>query len=150
MRFLDLLFWHYYCFFERNKTNKDGDSLAGARLLTAFTSCGALLLIYFIIDTFVYALDINVKSTSVRLLGLLIALLWVLYLLYRYENKKSITKNNYQLFRERWGDPLQISKKKMLLLLMYTIITTIGVFVIAATIGELKKHGMFVDCRLFP
>lgn len=69
---------------------------------------------------------------------------------WRYYKQKSIVKNNYELFRKRWGDPENVSKKNMRILLIYTIIGTIGMYLYAAIMGELNKRGMLEGYRLFP
>lgn len=75
---------------------------------------------------------------------------WILYLDYRYERKKSIVQNKYQIFRERWGEPDKVSKKNLKILLWYTLITTVGLLLLAIVMGTLNKHGYFEGCRLFP
>ena len=62
----------------------------------------------------------------------------------------SIVKNKYELFRTRWGSPDNVSKKNLKILLWYTLITTIGMLLVAIVIGTLNKHGYFEGCRLFP
>ena len=71
-------------------------------------------------------------------------------LYFRYYKQNSIVQDKYKIFRERWGDPQNVSKKNLKILLWYTLITTIGMFIYAAVMGTLNKHGYFEGCRLFP
>ena len=79
-----------------------------------------------------------------------IGILYILFLRYRYMKQESIVKNKYEIFRNRWGDPIHVSKKNMRILLWYTILSTIGLFILAIVMGTLNKHGYFEGCRLFP
>jgi len=151
MKWLDFLFWHYYCYFEKNKKKFKGNSVLSATSMLAFTT---FVIFGFIIGTtYTFICDLHLPeygTLASRKISWLTGIPWILYLGYRYERKKSIVQNKYQIFRERWGEPENVSKKNLNILLWYTLITTIGMLLFAIAMGYLNKHGYFEGCRLFP
>jgi hypothetical protein len=150
MRLLDFLFWHYYCYVEQKKTVKDDGAWPAIIMIlaTTFTIIGSL---QGTIETFICDLPLPESRGDLKYkIYYPIGILYILFLRYRYMKQKSIIKNKYQVFRERWGDPKHVSKKNMKILLWYTILSTIGLLIVAAVMGTLNKHGYFEGCRLFP
>ena len=148
MRLIDFLFWHYYCYFEQNKKRYRGNNVWGSVLTLSYTCFFVIGVLWGIVNIFVY--DINTDYGTRKMWSIAIGILWFLYFDYRYERKKSIVQNKYQIFRERWGDPEHVSKKNLKILLWYTLITTVGLLLLAIVMGTLNKHGYFEGCRLFP
>ena len=148
MKWLDFLFWHYYCYFEQNKKRYRGNNVWGSVLTLSYTCFWVFGTILGIVGVFVY--DINMDYGPMKMWAWAIGIPWILYLDYRYERKKSIVQNKYQIFRERGGEPDKVSKKNLKILLWYTLITTVGLLLVAIVMGTLNKHGYFEGCRLFP
>ena len=152
MRWLDFLFWHYYCHFDQSKLRtKDADLTGGAIIVLFYTCCtllGCLLgTLYIFVCKFSF-MD-TYKAEYLCALVLLIPSFYMC-LRYRYYKQKSIVKGKYKQFRDRWGDPEHVSKKNMRILLWYTILSTIGALIYTIVMGTLNKHGYFEGCRLFP
>ena len=149
MRLIDCLFWHYYSYFEQNKKKYKGYRVQvaeGMVMLTTSLTIGVLIGCMHI-----FVCDLNLPEYGqMKIWGWTIGIPWILYLDYRYMKKESIVKNKYEVFRTRWGDPAHVSKKNMRILLIYTIISTIGMLILAVVMGTLNKYGYFDGCRLFP
>ncbi len=155
MRLIDFLFWHYYSYSEQcmKKTKTTGDSRWMSIVMIVLTTWTTLGIILCEIDRFIYPLKYlpkDITKLDAKLFGLFICVPWFLLLYFRYYKQKSIVKGKYKVFRERWGDPENVSKKNLKILLVYTLITTIGLLIYAVIMGTLNKHGYFEGCRLFP
>ena len=153
MKWIDFLFWHYYCYFEQVKKKKKGhgDSTWMAIVIIAFTVLFAIGVTIGEINTFIIELNTPKYGTPEgRIFSGAVCIIFLALMCWRYYKQKSIVKNNYELFRKRWGDPENVSKKNMRILLIYTIIGTIGMYLYAAIMGELNKRGMLEGYRLFP
>ena len=104
-----------------------------------------------LVQVFIIGHDITPQQPVDRkIFGLILVAPVFLYLDYRYYKKKSITKNKFEIFRNRWGDIQNVSPKNMRILLWYTIISTIGMILCAVIVGTLNKNGYFEGCSLFP
>ena len=155
MKLIDYIFWHYYCLGERIKKTKNGDSVFFAITLMFYSSITTLVILLITIDVFVCdwksLLGIrDVSQYEAKLCILTFVLPFVFYLFYRYRKQKSIITGKYKMFRERWGEPSQISKKKMIVLVVYTIVSIVGMVVYAIVMGHLNRQGVFDAYRLFP
>ena len=152
MRMIDFLFWHYYCYSEqcKKKAKTTGDSRWMSIVMIVVTIGVTLAISVALVDIFVCEVNIPERYSDKKILGWAIGIPCFLYLYYRYYKQKSIVSGKYKVFRERWGNPENVSKKNMQILLMYTLITTIGMFILAGVIGELNKRGVFAGYRLFP
>ena len=156
MRLIDFLFWHYYSYSEQCRKRVKGtfgDSRWMSIVLIVTTIWITFGVILCDINRFLYPLAFLPKdSTTIdaKIFGLSVCTPFFILLYFRYFKQRSIVKNKYQLFRERCGDPENVSKKNLKILLWYTLITTIGMFIYAAVMGTLNKHGYFEGCRLFP
>ena len=148
MKWFDFLFWHYYCYIEQKKTVKEDGSWLAIIWLT-FTTLLTLGVVLSTIDTFVMDLHLPTEYEGEKGLGWIIGIPWLFYLYFRYKKKKSIIQNKYQRFRECWGDPMHMNKRNMRILLIYTLVTTIGMLLYATIMGELNKRGLLDGCRLF-
>lgn len=149
MRWFDFLFWHYYSYFEQNKKKYKGNRVQVAEGMVIITTSFAIGILIGCIHIFVYDLNLP-EYGQMKIWGWAIGIPIILYFDYRYEKKESIVKNKYELFRTRWGSPDNVSKKNLKILLVYTIITTIGLLLFAIVVGTLNKHGYFEGYRLFP
>lgn len=150
MRWLDFLFWHYYSYVEQKKTVKE-DGAWPAIIMTLATTSMIIGSLIADIEIFICDLPLPEKRGDLKYkVYFPLGILYILYLCYRYTKKESVIKNKYEVFRTRWGDPKHVSKKNMRILLIYTLITTIGLFLEGIIIGELNKRGVFNGCRLFP
>ena len=150
MRLLDFLFWHYYCYGEKKKTVKEDSAWPAIIMIlaTTFTIIGSL---QGAIEVFICDLPLPESKGDLKYkVYYPIGILYILFLRYSYMKQKSIVKNRYEVFRNRWGDPEHVRKKNMRILLIYTLITTIGLLLDSIIIGELNKRGFFTGCRLFP
>ena len=150
MRLIDFLFWHYYSYMEQKKTVKEDGAWPAIIMIiaTTFTIIGSL---QGAIEVFVCDLPLPESKGDLKYkVYYPIGILYILFLRYRYMKQESIVKNKYEIFRNRWGDPIHVSKKNMRILLWYTILSTIGLFILAIVMGTLNKHGYFEGCRLFP
>ena len=47
------------------------------------------------------------------------------FLVNRYYKNKKITKNKYQLFRDRWGENPQLNKKRRIAVIIFTVSTQV-------------------------
>ena len=151
MKWLDFLFWHYYCHFDQSKIRtKDADLTGGTIVILLFTLANIIGVLLGSFNTFVYDIETIINGGELKVLCVLSAAILWLCLRYRYCKQKSIIKGKYKMFRERWGDSEHVSKKNMRILLWYTILSTIGVLIDITIMGTLNKHGYFEGCRLFP
>lgn len=151
MRVVDFLFWHYYCFFERHKKRYFGDNRYQSIIVMCITFAAILGVGSGLVQVFIIGHDIPPQQPVDRkIFGLILVAPVFLYLDYRYYKKKSITKNKFEIFRNRWGDIQNVSPKNMRILLWYTIISTIGMILCAVIVGTLNKNGYFEGCSLFP
>lgn len=150
MRILDFLFWHYYSYVEQQKTVKDDGSWPAILMIIATTAM-ILGCLTGSIETFICDLPLPENNGDMKYkVAIPIGLLYMAFLRYRYMRKGSIAKDKYEIFSKRWGDPENVSKKNLKILLWYTLITTIGMLLFAIAMGYLNKHGYFEGCRLFP
>ena len=156
MRLIDFLFWHYYSYSEQCRKRVKGtfgDSRWMSIVLIVTTIGITLMLMLSTVDQFLYPLDFLPKASTTidaKIFGLIVGIPCFALLYFRYYKQNSIVQDKYKIFRERWGDPQNVSKKNLTILLWYTLITTIGMFIYAAVMGTLNKHGYFDGCRLFP
>ena len=153
MKIIDYIFWLYYCLGERNKKAKDDDSVFLAITLMFYSGLGSFVCLLITIDSLIYdwdALIDGVTMDEAKLFCIIVVLPFVLYLFYRYRKQKSIITGKYEKFREKWGEPSEISKRKMIALIIYTIVSTVGMVVYAIVMGRLNRQGVFDAYRLFP
>lgn len=125
-----------------------GDNRTQAIVAILITCSAVLGVISGLIEIFIRTTNLN--AVEEKLFAALLIIPFYFYFDYRYRKKKSIVNGRYRKFRERWGNPENVSKKNLKILLIYTLIATIGVFIYAAVMGTLNKHGYFEGCRLFP
>ena len=147
---LDFLFWHYYSYVEQHKTVKD-DGGWPAIIMVIATTAMILGCLTGSIETFICDLHLpeNLGDKKYKV-AIPIGILYFLFLRSRYMHEGSIAKDKYEIFSKRWGDPKNVGKRNMRILLWYTILSTIGVLIEAIIMGTLNKHGYFEGCRLFP
>ena len=151
MNIIDFLFWHYYCFCERHKKvfHYDNPWQACLFLLGSFIFPTGLLL--GIISTFITPLHLSsVSRFHALLVSLPILAPVILFLDFRYCKNESIIKSNYQVFREKWGDYENNTRKNKNIALIYTIITYPVILALATILGELNKNGLLDGYCLFP
>lgn len=152
MEWLDWMFWHYYCFYERHKKMYFGDNCFQAVVIICMNTYIMLGLLAAFIENFICELTFIPQYGTIhsKLFALIYGVPIFLFLDYRYSRKKDIIKNNYQAFRERWGTPADVNKKNLKILVVSTIIYVVGSIIIAVIMGELNKRGLLEGYRLFP
>ena len=144
MRYIDFLFYSYYCHFERRNKRFPkifwGDSRADALTIIYFSIAGPLTLCYCLIDDFIVPLQDIPKFNTIEglLYGLLIGIPTIGPLIYRYYHNKKIHKSNFKVFREKWGEDPRVHTKGRVAVIAYTIITRLMPFVLPFII-----HPMF-------
>lgn len=121
VNFFDYIFWRFYCFFCKHKFFKGMESADATSMLyfliaiPLFTSWG-FLMSYNVVPNLCgntsHELRINMSPFVFALMAPFI---------YRYDYKKTIKNNHYQLFRNKWGnEPLPIRKRrKWLIIALY-------------------------------
>lgn len=131
MRIIDYLFYCYYCYFERrNKRHPNlfwGDSRVYSLCVMYFSVAIPLGVCYALINIFVTPLPALPQYDTIqgKFIGLILGILFIGPLIYRYYHNKKITKNKFQLFRERWGEDPRTNKKGRIAVIIYTICTTV-------------------------
>lgn len=153
MKAIDFLFWHYYCFYRQHITGRKLDIVWEAMLALFLTLMLQLGFWAGAVNIFICSIENFVPKYGTlesKLLAIIIGLPLILCLYYRYSKMRSIISEDYKLFRNRWGEPNQVSKKNMRILLAYTLFSTVGLIVVGIIMGTLNKHGYFEGCRLFP
>lgn len=144
MKYLDYLFWHLYCFCERHKRIYFSGIVWQSILMMLISFLAILGSVLVLIEIFIVELPvIDNISPAIRTILIIILICPISeYLNYRYSKKQSIIKNDYQMFRERWGDSLHNSKKNRIIVLCYFLISVVGTVIIAIIIGELNRRGL--------
>ena len=152
MKYIDFLFWHYYCFCERHKKVFHYDNKWQALLFMYGSFSLILALIIGLIHTFVIALDISLLSTTEkRLYSFIIScVVYFLPLWYRYYYKEAITKNGFQVFRDKWGNFEHNTKKNLNIFLIYNVISFPLAIIFIILMGKFKSMGLLDGYRLFP
>ena len=104
IKFIDFLFWHYYCYFERHKKTFKGDNYWLAILMIVFTVFFTIGVTLGGINTFIYGLDIPKFGTKdSKILELTLGIPCLLYLCYRYY-KKSLSSEVRIEYSENAGE----------------------------------------------
>lgn len=151
LNFLDFIFWHYYCFCERHKKRYWGDNASQAYYAFVLSQCWVISITLGLISTFVVSLDfLPQRYSELKVLFVLVFLPVGIYYDYRYTRKKSIVKNKYQCFREKWGDPQNNTRRNKKIVLYYTIVTLVIIPILCFVAGELNRRHMLDGLQLFP
>ncbi len=150
MKYLDFIFWSYYCFCERHKKIYFEDNVTQATGMMYGAIALPIATIYATIHTFIHNLPILEPGHWESILLVLLLSSPLFFLLdYRYCKNKTITNNDFQLFRERWGeDPRKITKGRIFVI-AYTILSVPGCLAICIIIGEMKRNGLIDATPLF-
>lgn len=126
MKYLDYLFWSYYCFFERHKKFYFGDNRWQAIGVMYSTIIVPLATMYVLTNLFILDLpDLPERRDEKILIAGIVSLPIFLFLNHRYYHNKKITKNKFQMFREQWGNDPRANKKGRLAVIVYTVCTSV-------------------------
>ena len=151
MKYLDFLFWSYYCFCERHKRFYFGDNIEQAIGMMYGSIALPIATIYATIHTFIYHLPmIEPGHWETILLALVLSSPLFFLLDHRYYKNKTITNNNFQIFRERWGDDPRKETKGRIFVIIYTIVSVPICLAICIIVGEMKRRGLIDATPLFP
>ena len=152
IKYIDCLFWHYYCFANRHKKLYWGDNVWQAIVMIYGTIILPIVSVYSLISIFVVYLPPLPESGCLEgvLLMTIISLPIFLILNHRYYHNSTIVKNNFELFRNQWGENPHSNKKRRIIVVVYTLLSTIGCLCLAIVIGELNRRGLLEGYRLFP
>lgn len=150
IKFIDFLFWHYYCFANRHKKIYWGDNVWQAIGMIYGTMIVPIVLIYKIIDLFIVNLPNLSGPGHIDSLIIMdvVSLPIFLFLNNRYYHNQKIIKDNFRIFRERWGDDPRQNKKGRIAIIIYTTISFFGGICLAIILGELNRRGLLDGCRL--
>lgn len=126
MKYVDYLFWSYYCFCNRHPKIFIRDNVWEAIFMMVTTVGMPVCVSYALVDNFVVDLPDLPEERLFRLLLVAIAFLPLCLILgHRYRRNKKITNNNFQLFKDRWGEDPRKNKKGRIAVIVYTFLTTI-------------------------
>lgn len=143
MRYIDFLFYSYYCYFERRAKRFPkllaGDSIMQALCLISLTIGLLLAICYLLVNEYITPMPRMPKlnSPEEKLIGIVIGGVIIGPLIYRYLYNKTIRKGDYKIFKEQWGDP-RTHKKGRIAVLVYTIITLLLPFCLALILHEIN------------
>lgn len=140
MKYLDYLFWYYYTYFTRREKRHPklffGDHIWEAIIIIHASIYMPLFNLYALLNVggILDLPDMPEKRTERMLVALVVSwpLFW--FLDNRYCKNKKITKNKYQLFRDRWGENPQHNKKRRIAVIIYTVSTQVLSWVVGLTI----------------
>lgn len=140
MKYLDYYFWYFYTYFTRREKRHPklffGDHVFEAISIIVVSILIPLVNLYALLDAG-GILDLpNMPEKKSEGMLVALAVLWPLYsfLVNRYYKNKKITKNKYQLFRDRWGENPQHNKKRRIAVIIYTVSTQVLSWVVGLTI----------------
>ena len=128
MKYIDFLFYSYYCHFERRLKRHPklfkGDSRFFALWLIGMTIGGPLGICYCLINDYVTRLPEMPKlnSPEEKLIGLVFGGIILGPLIYRYYYNKKICRKNYTVFKEKWGEDPRTNSKGRIAVIVYTIV----------------------------
>ena len=129
MKYIDYLFYSYYCYFERrNKCHPKicwGDSRFYALMVIYISIAVPLGACYGLISIFITPLPSLPERHSLpaKLIGTVLGIFTIGPLIYRYYYDKKICRNNFKLFRDRWGEDPRVHTKGKIAVRIYTFIT---------------------------
>ena len=110
MKYIDFIFYSYYCHCERRNQRFPklfgGDSRFFALYLFALTLGGVIGLCYILINEYITPLPMFPKlgSSAESVIGLVVCCAILGIFIYRYFFDNKIIKEDYKIFRERWGE----------------------------------------------
>lgn len=132
MKYLDYLFWYYYTYFTRREKRHPKLFFGGGHVFEAiYTIVASILMplvnLYALLDVGGILGLPNMPDKKIEAMLVVLAVWCPLYrfLVNRYYKNKKITKNKYQLFRDRWGENPQLNKKRRIAVIIYTVSTLV-------------------------
>lgn len=140
MKYLDYLFWYYYTYFTRREKRHPKLFFGGHVFEAIYTIVASILIplvnLYALLDVGGILGLPNMPDKKLEAMLIVLAVWWPLYsfLVNRYYKNKKITKNKYQLFRDRWGENPQHNKKRRIAVIIYTVSTLVLSWVVGLTI----------------
>lgn len=129
MKWIDFLFYSYYCYFERrSKRHPDlfgRESRTLAIGLLALTFGPPIGICYGIVDSYIVSLPPIPKMHSLgdNLIGIIIGTILISPFIYRYFYDKRITAGRFKIFREEWGNDPRMHTTKRIIVIIYTFTT---------------------------
>ena len=145
MRYIDFLFYSYYCHCERRNKRFPklfgGNSRFFAFYLFTLTLGGLIGFCYLLIDEYIIHLPMIPKlgSSAESLIGLVACCAILGPFIYRYFYDKNIIKGDYKIFKERWGEDPRIHKRGRIAVLVYTILSMFLPFCVAIILHEINN-----------
>ena len=140
MKYLDYLFWYYYTYFTRREKRHPKLFFGGHVFEAIYTIVASILIplvnLYALLDVGGILGLPNMPDKKLEAMLVVLAVWCPLYrfLVNRYYKNKKITKNKYQLFRDRWGENPQHNKKRRIAVIIYTVSTLVLSWVVGLTI----------------
>ena len=131
MKYLDYLFWYYYTYFTRREKRHPKLFFGGHVFEAIYTIVASILIplvnLYALLDVGGILGLPNMPDKKIEAMLVVLAVWCPLYrfLVNRYYKNKKITKNKYQLFRDRWGENPQLNKKRRIAVIIYTVSTLV-------------------------
>ena len=132
MKYIDYLFYSYFCYFERrNKRHPKifwGDSRLDAITIIYTTLAIPMGAILGLIGIFVTPLPELPKLWFGRysgIPGILLAIPTLIPMVHRYYYNKKITKGNFKIFRDKWGEDPRHIRKGRIAVIIYTVCTIV-------------------------
>ena len=125
VNFFDYIFWCFYMFCKTHKLAKENEAMTATTLLFLFIGIplGATWGFLSSVDMLPSIGDISIQP---RIVTLSLTALFMLPLIYRYLYKKSIKKNDYEIFCNKWGnEPVSIRRHRKWLIIALFIFNCI-------------------------
>ena len=145
MKYIDFIFYSYYCHCERRNKRFPklfgGDSRFFALYLFALTLGGVIGLCYILINEYITPLPMLpiLGSSAESVIGLVVCCAILGIFIYRYFFDKKIIKGDYKIFRERWGEDPRIHKRGRIAVLVYTIVSILLPLCLAIILHEINN-----------
>ena len=145
MKYIDFLFYSYYCHCERRKKRYPklffGDSRFFALYLFTLTIGGLIGLCYILINEYITSLPMIPKlgSEAESLFGLVVCCAILGPFIHRYFYDKKLTNGDYKIFKDRWGEDPRINKKGRIAVLVYTIVSIFLPLFLAVILHEINS-----------
>ena len=150
IKFIDFLFWSYYCFANRHKKIYWGDNVWQAIGMIYGTIILPMASVYSLVSIFVISLPTFPEPGTIEGVLLMAIISSPIFLLldYRYYHNPKIVKNKFELFRKQWGEDPRCDKKGRIIVIVYTLLSIVGCLCLAIVIGELNRRGLLDGYRL--
>lgn len=143
VNFFDYIFWRIYIFFKTHKLAKENEAMLATTLLFLFIGI-PLGAAWGFLSSIGILLNIGDISSQPQIFTLSLTALLMSPLIYRYLCKKSIRKNDYEIFRKKWGnEPLPVRKRRKWLIIVLFIFNCI-IIPIAPIVVTILSNRRFI------